>query len=254
MMILDRIYDLASPILAGRRIGEVRVGLNFLGVELDDGSLGLAYVLKEDVVSGCAAIPRAGRLTGMPAAEMASWALERKSVIAVAAGLAVMNAVAEFDDAGQEGDRDEDAAFAVPTGPDDTVGVVGHIGPLIAGLRGKVRRLLVFERGKEAIGDVYPEAAEPQLLPECQVVFVSSTSLINGTLDNLLGYCGKARDIVMVGASTPMYPAAFAGTGVTLLAGTKWLPENRDAILTGISQCAGMKQLIGYGRKVSARV
>ncbi len=253
-MILDRVYDLARPRLAGRRITEVRVGLNFLGVELDDGSLGVAYVLKEDVVSGCTALPYAGKLVGMPAAEIASWALESRSVIAVAAGLAVINAAAGFDGAGQEGDQDEDAALAVPTGPDDTVGVIGHIGPLIAGLQGKVRRLLVFERGKGVTGHVYPETAEPQLLPECQVVFVSSTSLINGTLDQLLGYCDKARDVVMVGASTPMYPAAFSGTGVTLLAGTRWLPENRDAILAGISQCAGMKQLIGYGRKVSARV
>ncbi len=253
-MILQRVYDLARPRLAGKRITEVRVGLNFLGVELDDGALGIAYVLREDVGSGCTALPHAGRLAGMAAEEIAAWAPEKRNVVAVAMGLAVMNAAAEFGASGRDNGQNEDAALAVATVPGDTVGVVGHIGPLIAGLKGKVRRLLVFERGKGVAGDVYPETAEPQLLPECQVVFASSTSLINGTLDNLLGYCANARDVVMVGASTPMYPAAFRGTGVTVLSGTKWLPANRDAIFTGISQCAGMMQLIGYGQKVSARV
>ncbi len=253
-MFMERVYDQARPRLAGKRISEIRVGLNFVGVELDDGSLGVAYVLREDVGAGCTALPRASGLAGMPAEEVAAWAPRSKNVVAVAVGLAAMNAAAEFAALGQDDGPDGDAALAVATGAGDTVGVVGHIGPLVAGLRGKVRRLLVFERGKGVAGQVHPEAAEPELLPECQVVFVSSTSLINGTLDKLLGYCSRARDVVMVGASTPMYPAAFRGTGVTVLSGTRWLPANREAILAGISQCAGMLQLIGYGRKVSVRV
>ena len=58
----------------------------------------------------------------------------------------------------------------------------------------------------------------------------------------------------MVGSSTPLYPEAFKGTGITVLAGTRWLPTNREHILAGVSQGAGMKQLIRFGEKMSVRV
>ncbi|SFH09885.1 hypothetical protein SAMN05660649_03852 [Desulfotomaculum arcticum] len=254
-MILERVYDSARPRLAGKKISEVRVGLNLMAVELDDGSIGVTYVLKNEIGHSCTALPHGGSLAGMPAGEVAGWALEGKNVIDVAMGLAVLNSAAEFERLEQENNpHSTDAVFAVEIQPSDTVGVIGHIGPVIANLEGKVRRLLIFERGEQASGLYYPETAQPQLLPECQVVFVSSTSLINKTLEKLLKFCTNTRDVVMVGASTPLYPDAFSGSGVTVLSGTRWLSSNRNAILTGISQCAGMRQIIRYGRKMSVKV
>lgn len=254
-MIIKRIYDLASPGLAGKKIKEVRVGLGLMAVELDSGPIGVTYVLRRETGHTCAALPMAGNLIGMPAGEVAGWALQGKNVITVAMGLAVLNSVAEFDKLEQEhGPHDSDAAFSAEIRPSDTVAVIGHIGPIIATLNNKVKRLLIFERGEGVAGQVYPESAQPELLPQCQVIFISSTSLINGTLENLLKYCTGARDVVMVGSSTPLYPEAFNGSGVTILSGTRWLPSNREAIFTGISQCIGMKQLIKYGQKISVKV
>lgn len=49
-------------------------------------------------------------------------------------------------------------------------------------------QLIIFERDAEKGDRVYPESAEPELLPDCHVVFVTSSTLINGTLENLLNY------------------------------------------------------------------
>ncbi|XCH79133.1 MAG: DUF364 domain-containing protein [Candidatus Dehalobacter alkaniphilus] len=254
-MILERVYELALPRLEGKKIREVRVGLGLMAVELDDGSLGVTYVLRKETVDGCSLLPQGGKLIGMPAQEIAEWALRGNNVISSAMGLAVLNSVAEFDKLELVENADgSDAAFSVEIKPTDTVGVIGHIGPIIFNLKDKVQNLLVFERGENLLGGVYPESKEPELLPECQVIFVSSTSLINRTLESVLGYCNGTRDVVMVGSSTPLYPRAFHGTGVTMLSGTRWLPEYRDAILTGISQCAGVRQLIQYAQKISVRV
>ncbi|HHU31533.1 MAG TPA: DUF364 domain-containing protein [Clostridia bacterium] len=254
-MILERIYDMALPRLKGRTVKEVRIGLELMAVELDNGLIGVTYVLRKEIVHACAALPQAGKLIGMPAELLAQGVLRGNNVIVVALGLAVLNAVAPFDELKQSNNsRGPDAAFAVEIQSTDTVGIVGHIGPLIANLKGKVQRLLIFERDDGLNGQVYPESAEPELLPECQVIFISSTTLINKTLENVLKYCSKARDIVMVGSSTPLYPTAFCETGVTVLSGTKWLSSNREAILNGISQCASMKQLIKYGQKYSVKV
>ena len=144
--------------------------------------------------------------------------------------------------------------FSVEIRPTDTIGIIGHIGPVVSRLSGKVNRMIIFERGETKTSQIYPESAQPELLPECQVVFITSASLINSTLENLLDYCTNARDVVMVGSSTPLYPHAFNGTKVTVLAGTKWLSANREAIFADISRCAGMKQIIKYGQKISVLV
>jgi uncharacterized protein len=254
-MILENIYDLAYPQLKGKKIKDVRIGLGLMAVELDDGSIGVTYVLREEIGPGCTTFSYRGNLIGTPAEQIARWALGGKNVLAVAMGQAVLNSVAEFDKLKPINDSpDADATFSVEIRPDDIVGVIGFIGPVIANMENRVKQLFIFERGEKASGRIHPESDQPELLPKCQVVFISSSSLINGTLDNLLKYCANARDVVMVGSSTPMYPAAFSGSGITVLAGTRWLSSHREEILAGISQGAGIKQLIQYGQKISVKV
>jgi len=192
----------------------------------------------------------------MKADEIAKWAIEGENVIRNALGLAVLNSVADFENLQQIRSSEEaDAVFSVDIGPEDAVGVIGCIGPVINRLEGRKNRLYVFERDEAMIDEgTYPESAQPDLLPKCQVVFITSTTLINGTLEPLLKYCFNARDIVMVGSSTPLYPEAFKGTGVTVLSGTRWLSSESASILAGVSQGAGIKQLMKYGKKISVKV
>lgn len=254
-MILERIYNLAKPALADRKIKDIRMGLELMATELDNGAIGVTYALRKEMGHTCRTLSQAGNFIGMKAEEIGEWAVSGNDVITRAMGLAVLNSVAETETLKQyHPPQGSDAVFAVEIQPTDTIGVVGHIGPVINRLRDKKDQLLIFERDESKGESVYPESAQSELLPKCQVVFITSATLINGTLENLLNNCTGARDIVMVGSSTPFYPQAFYGTGVTVLAGTKWLHSNRDLILTGVSQCAGMKQLIKYGQKISVKV
>lgn len=210
---------------------------------------------RNEIDHTCGVLPQAGNLIGMPAVEAAGWAAEGNDVIRSALGLAVLNAAAQFDKLQPiDENSDPDAVFAADIRPGDTIGVIGYIGPVISRLQGRDHKILIFERDAEKEEQVYPESAEPELLPNCQVVFITSSTLINGTLESLLHHCSGARDIVMVGSSTPLYPEAFAGTGVTFLSGTEWLSEHSASILTGVSQCAGIRQLMKYGRKISVKV
>lgn len=255
-MILEQVYSLAKPRLEGRIIHDVRIGLGLMAVELDNELVGVTYVLNNEIEHACAVLPQAGSLVGMKADEIALWAVEGENVIRSALGLAVLNSVADFGSLQQiNSSRDADAVFSVDIRPEDTIGIVGHIGPLINRLESRKNRILIFERDEsKGSTETYPESAQLDLLPKCQVVFITSSSLINGTLERLLEYCTNARDIVMVGSSTPLYPEAFKGTGVSVLSGTRWLSSNREFILAGVSQCAGIKQLMKYGQKISVKV
>jgi hypothetical protein len=55
-------------------------------------------------------------------------------------------------------------------------------------------------------------------LPRCQVALLTSTSIINHTLENLLNAAHSCRDVTLLGASTPLVtmerPAPFVcGSG-----------------------------------------
>jgi uncharacterized protein (DUF4213/DUF364 family) len=85
---------------------------------------------------------------------------------------------------------------------DKTVGIVGHMnGP--RGLRDIARAVYVLER-RPRLGD-YPDAACDWLLPRCDVVIITGSSLINKTLPHLLELCKNAVTI-LTGPSVPMCP------------------------------------------------
>ena len=83
---------------------------------------------------------------------------------------------------------------------------------------------------------------------------LSGTTIINGSVDDLLKMCAHARDIIMIGASTPMYPAAFIDTKVTVLAGSWWNKDYKDTIFKKISLACGISGLSKYTIKKSVKV
>ena len=95
-----------------------------------------------------------------------------------------------------------------------TVGIVGHMhGP--PGLRDLAKAVYVLERDPQE-GD-YPDAACDWILPRCDLVLITGSSLINKTLPHLLELCEHAVT-VLTGPSVPMCPALL-DCGIDRLAG-----------------------------------
>ena len=106
-------------------------------------------------------------------------------------------------------------------------------------------KFLIFDKGREGQEGICPAEKQPELLPECDIVFLSGTTTINGTADSLLGWCRQDCRIVMIGSSTPMYPAAFADTNVRILAGSWGRKDKKEEIFRLISLGSGMDALRG---------
>ncbi|MDY3860792.1 MAG: DUF364 domain-containing protein [Candidatus Limivicinus sp.] len=95
-----------------------------------------------------------------------------------------------------------------------TVGIVGHMrGP--KGLREQAKAVYVTERCPQP-GD-YPDAACDWILPRCDLVLITGSSLVNKTLPHLLELCRDACTI-LTGPSVPMCPALL-DFGIDRLAG-----------------------------------
>ena len=126
-----------------------------------------------------------------------------------------------------------------------------YFGPFVEPLRRRAKTLHVFERHPAVDSGVLPESAAVEILPQCGVVILTATTLLNRTLDDLLACCRSAREVAIVGPSTPLLPAVFASGGVTLLSGVQVVDGQR--VLRVISEGGGTRQFGSAVRKLTVR-
>ncbi len=252
-MIIDRIVEQARDRAAERTIRDVRIGLAFLCVVLDDGSLGSSFVFNSEFGSNNGLLKEAGSLIGKSALELSEWTLDMKNLLKSSIGVAVLNALTSFDLPGLVEDRE--GLDEVDFSPNDTVGMIGYFKPLIPELEPRIGELRVFERKPVAgVPYVYPDWAEERLLKDCDVVIITGTTLINSTTDQIVRYCQSARDIILMGPSTLIYPEAYAETGITVLASSRIKDSAKASFMELISQGGGGEQLHEIYTKVSIRI
>jgi uncharacterized protein (DUF4213/DUF364 family) len=124
------------------------------------------------------------------------------------------------------------------------VAVVGHF-PFVDRLRPLVADLSVLEQ-RPRPGDE-PANRAPEVIPRADVVAITSTALVNHTLEPLLGYCRSDAFVVMLGPSTPMWPGMFR-FGVNALAGADVVDEG--AALDAIARGSPFQDVPGVARVV----
>jgi uncharacterized protein len=246
-MIIEKVCDSLMPAAAGRSVSDVRVGLGYTAILLDDGGCGLAYTFRDETDEGCCVIREAGTLTGRQASDLAVWA-RSSDPVASAVGLATLNALIHVPVTATAADLSTELQVT----SNDVIGMVGYFGPLVGPLRSQGKALHVFERRPESHPGVLPEAAAVELLPQCQVVILSATTLLNRTVDDLLGLCRNARELAVLGPSTPLLPEAFADRGVTLLSGVQVV--NPERLLRVVSEGGGTRQFGSAVKKVTLRL
>jgi uncharacterized protein len=245
-MLLDDVCDQLLPLAGARTVTDVRIGLGYTAVQLDNGRCGLAYTFRHATGGGCCAVKKAGTYCGQGASELAQCA-HSQDVIVAAVGLATLNALTP---SGLSSDGDILDLLAIK--PTETVGMIGYFGPLVGPLKNMAKTLNIFEKREDMGPGVLPEEAEERVLPECQVVIVSATTLLNRTVDTVLSYCQGAREVAILGPSTPLLPSVFAPHGVTILSGMEVTDPNTAKRI--ISEGGGTRQLLQATRKVGLRI
>lgn len=152
-------------------------------------------------------------------------------------GLAAINSMIDVDEEQCESINAFD--IIAEKGKNKNIGVIGHF-PFIPKLKMEAQQLWVFEKRLQP-GDL-AESEIKNLLPECDVVAISATTLINHTFENILKLCRTDTFKVMLGASTPMLPLLF-NYGLDVLSGCVVI--NPESVFASISQGATFKQING---------
>lgn len=172
--------------------------------------------------------------TGKTAAQLAHLSLSA-DIGKSSLGLAAINSLVSID---PERCTEVNAALIVmEKGRGKNVSIIGHF-PFVDELKGAAKNLWVIEKWQRE-GD-YPEEDALQYLPRSDVIAISSTTLINHTLENLLPLCPKSSFTMLLGPTTPMTEVLFEH-GIDMISGS--LVADRQLALTYIKQGANFRQL-----------
>lgn len=247
-----RALHLPPPAAAASKNGE------FCALELDDGALGISYVLLDDTLQRLIDSPARDGIVGMDALDLARefaapGGLRDEAVAgpagAVSAlrrtlGFAAANALSRtiMDRLGFVPPRAIDSIGGIDPQAGDHVGMVGLFSPLLKQVTAAGARLTVIELNPDYAGryDGYRVTLDAAALEDCNKVLSTSTILLNHTVDDILAHCRRAERIVLIGPSAGCLPDPLFARGVTVVGGS-WVTDRAgfiDALCRGESWSA----------------
>ncbi|HUT77904.1 MAG TPA: DUF364 domain-containing protein, partial [Polyangia bacterium] len=247
MSVATRIVSCLIGPAGEARVSDVRIGLGYTAVSLSNGRAGVAYTFLDEARGGCSVFAGIRPLVGRPATDLLAL-LVSGDPIEAAVGLACANALANRRD---ENHLDGNVLDHIGIGTADNVAMVGNFAPLVEEIEKHSRSLTIFERIEQPSGFLRPEKEALEALPRCDVAIITATAIINRTIDDLLSAAANAREVVILGASTPLVPDVFTGKA-TVLSGV--VVKNPDGVLRVVSERGGMRQFGPHIRKVTVRV
>ncbi len=237
----DRLFRFVEGEAYKRTVADVRIGLGYTAVMLDNGLTGLAWTPPREG-SGCTHLDRREFLAGCPALELLGF-LDSSELLMRAIGFATVNALLADEALRPREISGEDALALLEVGDADRVAMVGYFGPLVPKLRQKGCRLDIIEKNRALEGTVDPDRAD-EILAGCDVAIITATSLVNNTFNGLVAALDRPRRAVLLGPSAPLCPQAFAGTPITQISGSRVL--DGDKVLRTVSEGGGTPRLKPY--------
>jgi uncharacterized protein len=197
---------------------------------------GMAATLLDNQPQGHSQVRNAGRLHSKTARELADYA-RSENLLEASIGVAAINSLLDVDES--QAVEINAVEVLMEHGRGKNVALVGHF-PFIPRLRPAVGQLWVIEQHPTE-GD-YPAEAAADLIPQAEVVAITSSALINHTLDGLLALCQPEALVMALGPSTRFSPILF-NFGVSILSGSKVVDE--AAVLRTVGQGATFQQVEG---------
>lgn len=198
----------------------------FAAVELDNGVLGLSYVLLDDTLAALAGIDGHKLVGGDALALARRWRDGHGAEHTL--GFAAVNALSRWlmDRDGERAPTATDSIGGLQPAPGEHIGMVGFFPPLVRSITEAGARLTVLELRADLAGahPGFTVTLDPAALRGCSQVLMTSTVLLNGSLDAVLAPCTRARRVAMIGPGAGCLPQPLFDRGITALGGT-WIED-----------------------------
>jgi uncharacterized protein (DUF4213/DUF364 family) len=201
----------------------------FCALELEDGSLGLCFVLIGDTLEQLHAGREGFALAGADALAVARRFAHGKGIERTL-GFAAANALTRcfFERVAYVPDASADSIGQIDPRAGERIGMIGLFTPIVKRIVQAGAELVVVELKAGLAGeqDGYRLTLDPGELASCSKVISTSTLLLNDTLDAMLAHCREARWFAMIGPSAGCLPDALYARGVTLVGGS-WVHDRQ---------------------------
>jgi uncharacterized protein (DUF4213/DUF364 family) len=243
MIINDKLYNLFRDKAEKIRVDTLCLGLGYTAVVTSDGGIGIAYTYFEDKKS-CMLLNEAADYEDRPALGLlekikSDHQIERSMALALVNALNYQHALQLPEDEKNEIMFEQ---FNIAKGTN--VSMVGYFRPLIKRFEKKeaVLDILDQSRGLGRKADFYKN-----LKNRADVLFLTSTSILNNSTEEILANVHGKVKTLMLGPSTPMVAGAFDHLPVHMLAGT--VPLDKERLLKAIRHGMGTPVLHKFSRK-----
>jgi hypothetical protein len=227
------LYDALAGDVTGTA-SRVIVGLNWTLVAGPEGA-GLAHTPTRGT-NGCRALPNPGSYAGRDLSSLAALRTSN-NIFESAISIAAINA---FHNRRNRIGTAENGLDLVPENGSKTV-IIGRF----PGLEKRLPGAAVIER--EPGPNDYPESAAESLLPQCEHLVITASTLLDGALPRLLALAPQAFT-VLLGPGTPLSPALFE-FGIDIVSGL--VVENLDATASVVAEGGAVRALKRHGRNLS---
>jgi uncharacterized protein (DUF4213/DUF364 family) len=244
---MDILEDLIATLPDGR-VAHVNIGLHWTTVVVEiDGyqRCGLASTLHHEHQHGLPDVPQAGGLESLSGRELAAFVIGDQPTLR-SVGMAAINALLPQHPASWSDINAEDVI--AEHGIDKQVALIGHF-PFVDRLRHRVGNLNVLELNPQP-GDL-PGSAAADVLPFANVVAITSMTLLNHTLADLLALCTPQARVIMLGPSTPLSPLLF-DYGITVLCGS--IVVANEKVIRFVRQGANFRQVHRAGVRLVSMI
>jgi uncharacterized protein (DUF4213/DUF364 family) len=238
--ILATLYERILPEAKNRNVADLRIGLGYVGVKLDNDATGIAAVLFDALPHGCMVMPAAGNFAGSSAMDLLKYLVDGKNPLKIALGLACANALIKPP---ADSSDNKEATTYLDLKPGEKVAMVGLFAPLVERIRATGAVLTVIEKNPQRL-EVLSEEEKQKALRDCDVAIITATTLLNNTFEETINALGKPRSVALLGPSTPLMPEIFKNTPVTHLGGAAVIDSAR--VLQIISEGGGTPVLRPY--------
>ena len=243
MELNNRLYSLLINKAKKVKVEIVSIGIGYTAVTTTDGGMGLAYTYFKDKTS-CVLLNKTVDYEVRPASDLLK-SIKSENTIERSMALALINAL-NYDQALKlpEDKKNQILFDEFKIGKGTRVAMVGYFGPLVDLLQQRDAKLEILDESRKLGRE---EEFYERLGSWADVLFLTSTSILNNTAEKILGYVHPKIKTVMLGPSTPMIGEAFSHLPVHVLAGT--VPLNKEKILKAIRHGMGTPVLHKYSRK-----
>jgi uncharacterized protein (DUF4213/DUF364 family) len=243
MILNDNLFNMFKDKAEKIRVDQLCLGLGYTAVVTSDGGIGIAYTYFENKKS-CMLLNDGADYEGQPAIELLA-KIRSNHKIERSMALALVNALNYQHALQLPEDKTNEIMFEMFNITKGThVAMVGYFGPLIKRFEQRQAPLDILDQsrrlGRQA--DFYKK-----LKSWADVLFLTSTSILNNSTEEILANAHARVKTIMLGPSTPMVKKAFDHLPVHMLAGT--VPIEKENTLKAIRHGMGTPVLHRFSRK-----